>query len=179
MLKTILAALGLSAMATTQPSDRTVYEFTMNSIDKKPVPLADFKGKVLLIVNVASRCGFTPQYEGLEALYKKYKDQGLVVLGFPANDFLWQEPGDEKQIKEFCQLEYGVTFPMFSKIHVKGGDIAPLYKYLTDAKGDVSWNFNKFLIDREGKPVELFGSKTKPDDPKLVGRIEELLKASN
>jgi glutathione peroxidase len=165
-------------MANAQPSDRTVYEFTLNSIDKQPVPLANFKGKVLLIVNVASRCGFTPQYKGLEAIYLKYKDQGLEILGFPANDFLWQEPGDEKQIKEFCTLNYEVTFPMFAKLHVKGGDIAPLYAYLTGATGEsVSWNFNKFLVGRDGKVVTHFGSKVTPEDPALVGAIEAQLKA--
>jgi len=159
----------------------SIYELTMNDIDGNPVNLDSYKGKVLLIVNVASKCGYTYQYEGLQALYETYQDQGLVILGFPANNFMNQEPGVEADIKSFCSLEYGVTFPMFSKISVKGADQHPLYTYLTskdlhpETGGEISWNFNKFLIDREGKVVDRFGSKVKPRDAELVTAIEALL----
>jgi len=158
-----------------------IYDFTMRDIDGKDVSLSAFKGKVLLIVNVASKCGFTPQYEGLEKLYKTYADRGLVVLGFPANDFMGQEPGTEAEIKQFCTLTYGVTFPMFSKISVKGKNIHPLYKFLTSEEtnpefgGAISWNFNKFLIGRDGRIVGRFGSRTKPDDPELIAAVEKAL----
>ncbi len=162
-----------------------VYDFTMQDIDGKAVNLSDFKGKVLLIVNVASRCGFTGQYKELEKLYETHKDQGLVVLGFPANDFMGQEPGTEAEIKSFCTLTYGVTFPMFAKISVKGKDIHPLYAYLTAKEtnpafgGEISWNFNKFLIGRDGAIAARFGSRTKPEDPDLVAAVNEALKAKN
>ena len=159
-----------------------VHEFTMNSIDGQPVPLAQFTGKVMLIVNVASRCGYTPQYAGLEALYRKYKDKGLVILGFPANNFLWQEPGSNQEIKTFCTTKYHVTFPMFSKISVKGKDKAPLYVFLTDKKshpstgGEIGWNFTKFLADRNGRAVARFSSSVAPDSPELVAAVEAALK---
>ena len=135
----------------------SIYDFTMEDIKGDSVNLADFKGEVFLIVNTASKCGFTYQYEGLEKLYETYKDSGLVVLGFPANNFLKQEPGSDEDIATFCSLNYGVTFPMFSKISVKGKDIHPLYEYLTSKEaghefgGKISWNFNKFLISKDGK----------------------------
>ena len=160
----------------------TIHEFTLNSIDGRPTPLAQFKGQVVLIVNVASRCGFTPQYGGLEALYQKYKDKGLVVLGFPANDFLWQEPGTNEEIKAFCSTKYRVTFPMFAKVSVKGGNQTPLYQFLTDKKanpstgGAVGWNFTKFLADRNGKVIARFGSKVAPESPELVKAIEAALR---
>jgi len=159
-----------------------VHEFTMNSIDGQPVPLAQFTGKVMLIVNVASRCGYTPQYAGLEALYRKYKDKGLVILGFPANNFLWQEPGSNQEIKTFCTTKYHVTFPMFSKISVKGKDKAPLYVFLTDKKshpstgGEIGWNFTKFLADRNGRVVARFSSSVAPDSPELVAAVQAALK---
>jgi glutathione peroxidase len=132
-----------------------------------------YAGKVLLVVNVASKCGNTPQYEGLEAMHAKYKDQGFAVLGFPSNDFMGQEPGTEKQIQDFCTLTYGVKFPMFEKVHVKGNDATPLYVSLKAATGDEpDWNFHKFLIDRSGKVVASYPAKTKPDDRKLVADIE-------
>src|ERR1035438_2322006 len=137
----------------------SIHEFTLNSIDGQPVSLAQFKGQVVLIVNVASRCGFTPQYAGLEALYEKYKDRGFVVLGFPANNFLWQEPGTNEEIKSFCSTKYNVTFPMYSKISVKGDDKAPLYQFLTDkgvnpnTGGEIKWNFTKFLVARDGTVI--------------------------
>jgi glutathione peroxidase len=154
----------------------------LNSIDGQPVPLAQFKGKVALIVNVASRCGFTPQYAGLEALYNKYKDKGLVVLGFPANNFLWQEPGTNLAIQAFCSTKYHVTFPMFAKVSVKGADKTPLYQFLTDKKanpstgGEIRWNFTKFLADRNGKVIARFGSKAAPESPELIDAIEAALR---
>jgi glutathione peroxidase len=147
----------------------------MKSIDGKPVDLASYKGKVVLVVNVASRCGYTKQYAGLQKLYDSHKDKGLVILGFPANDFGAQEPGNDEQIAEFCSTKYGVTFPMFSKITVKGGDKAPLYKALTesaDPKGEVAWNFEKFLIGKDGTVVGRFKSGVAPDSAELVKAIE-------
>ena len=140
----------------------SIHDFTLNSIDGAPLSLAQFKGNIALVVNVASKCGFTPQYAGLEALYRKYKGRGFVVLGFPANNFLWQEPGTNAEIKSFCAARYDVTFPMFAKISVKGSDKAPLYRVLTDKAanpstgGDIRWNFTKFLVDRAGKPIGRF-----------------------
>jgi glutathione peroxidase len=157
---------------------KTLYDFTMKDINGSETPLASYKGKVVLVVNVASRCGFTPQYEGLEALYQKYKEKGFVVLGFPANNFLWQEPGTDAEIKTFCSTKYNVTFPMFSKISVKGKDQHPLYKWLTSKETDpqfsgaISWNFNKFLIGPEGKVIARFGSRETPDSADLKKAIE-------
>lgn len=161
----------------------SVYDFTMKDIDGKDVKLDAYKGKVVLIVNTASKCGYTPQYEGLQALYDKYKDKGLVILGFPANNFMGQEPGTEAEIKEFCTLKYKVTFPMFAKISVKGEDQHPLYNYLTnkatnpDFAGDISWNFNKFIVDRSGKVVARFGSKDAPESEAIVSAVEKNLVA--
>jgi glutathione peroxidase len=162
----------------------SIYDFVVTDIDGKEVNLQGYAGKVLLIVNVASKCGFTPQYEGLQALFEKYQQQGFVVLGFPANNFLGQEPGTNQEIKQFCSLTYGVSFPMFSKISVKGDDIAPLYAYLTDEStnpefaGDISWNFNKFLIGRDGTILNRFGSRDSPESEKVVTAIEEALERS-
>jgi glutathione peroxidase len=159
------------------PAANNVHEFTLNSIDGKPVSLADFKGKVVLIVNVASKCGFTPQYTGLEALYEKYKDQGFVIVGVPANNFGAQEPGTNEEIKTFCTRKYNVSFPMMAKVSVKGDDITPLYKYLTETKGgDVKWNFTKFLIGKDGQIAGRFESAVKPDDPALTSAVESALK---
>jgi glutathione peroxidase len=139
---------------------------------------SEYGGNVLLVVNTASKCGFTPQYEALEAMHAKYHDQGFDVLGFPSNDFMGQEPGSEKQIQDFCTLTYGVKFPMFEKVHVRGNDVTPFYKDLKAATGDApAWNFHKYLIDRNGNVVASFGSRTKPDDPKLVAKLESLLAA--
>jgi len=160
----------------------TIHEFTLNSIDGQPTPLAQFKGKVVLIVNVASRCGFTSQYAGLEALYRKYKDRGLVVLGFPANNFLWQEPGTNAEIKSFCTTKYQVTFPMFAKISVKGREKVPLYQFLTDKKanpstgGEIHWNFTKFLGDKNGRVIARFGSSVKPESAEVIRAVEEALR---
>lgn len=155
------------------------YEFTANSLQGKPVPMNNYAGKVILVVNTASKCGLTPQYEGLEKIYEQYKDQGLVVLGFPCNQFANQEPGDDKSISEGCLLNYGVTFPMFEKINVNGPDAHPIYKYLKKAlKGfpgnEIKWNFGKFLLDRNGKPVKRFSPIVKPE--KMAKDIEALLK---
>ena len=153
-----------------------IYDFTMNSIDGKPVSLSEFKGKVILIVNVASKCGYTPQYAGLEALYRKYKDQGLVLVGVPANNFGGQEPGTNEEIKTFCKTKYDVTFPMMAKVSVKGDDITPLYAYLTSTTGgDIKWNFTKFLISRDGKTAGRFESKVAPDAPELTAAVEKAL----
>ena len=178
-MKSILGVLALMSAAAFGAS--SVLEFTMNSIDGAPTSLASFKGKVLLVVNVASRCGFTPQYEGLEKIYEKYKDQGLVIMGFPANNFLGQEPGTNEEIKTFCTRKYNVSFPMFSKISVKGDDKAPLYQFLTDTNlnpttgGEIKWNFTKFLVDRNGKVIERFEPEVKPDSPEVIAAIEKAL----
>jgi glutathione peroxidase len=158
-----------------------IYSFTLNSIDGKPAPLADYKGKVVLVVNVASQCGYTPQYSALEATYEKYKGQGFVILGFPANNFGAQEPGTNEEIKTFCTRKYSVTFPMYAKISVKGPDQAPLYAYLTKdtgagITGDIKWNFTKFLVDRNGKVVQRFESAVTPDSTEVVSAIEKQLK---
>ncbi len=156
----------------------TIADFSATDIDGKDVSLADYQGKVVLVVNTASQCGFTPQYEGLESTYKKYADQGLVVLGFPCDQFGHQEPGTETDIKDFCDVNYGVTFPLFAKVDVNGADAAPLFKWLRSERGGVlgdkiKWNFTKFLVGRDGLPVKRFGSTTKPE--KLAGDIEKAL----
>ena len=153
----------------------------MPSIDGKPAPLANYKGKVVLLVNVASRCGFTPQYTALESTYEKYKDKGFVILGFPANNFGSQEPGTNAEIKTFCQSKYSVTFPMYGKVSVKGDDQTPLYAYLTkDANpalaGEIKWNFTKFLVDRNGKVVARFEPDVTPDSPQITAEIDKLTK---
>jgi len=155
----------------------SIHEFSMNSIDGKPAPLAAYKGKIVLVVNVASRCGYTPQYTGLEALYQKYKSQGLVIVGFPANNFGMQEPGTDEEIKTFCSSKYNVTFPIYSKISVKGGDKAPLYEYLTSTGGgEVKWNFTKFLVGRDGKVITRFESAVTPESTDIVSAVEKALK---
>lgn len=153
----------------------------VKTIDGKEVDLADYKGKVVLVVNVASACGLTPQYEGLQALYEKYGDKGLVVLGFPCNQFGAQEPGTESEIKQFCSSKYKVTFPMFSKVEVNGPGAAPLYQFLTSQEtkpvgaGKISWNFEKFLIGADGKLLQRFSPRTSPDSEELVKAIEAAL----
>lgn len=168
-----------SAEATTQPSGASpaVLNYTVKDIDGNDYDLSKLKGKVVLLVNVASKCGYTPQYKGLESLYESYKDKGFVIVGFPANNFKGQEPGSNEEIKQFCTSKYNVTFPMMSKISVKGDDMHPLYKQLTDAKGQVTWNFNKFLVGKDGKLIEHFDSKVKPDDSKLSSAIDAALAA--
>jgi glutathione peroxidase len=158
-----------------------IYDYCIKDIDGKDVCLDMYKGKVLLIVNVASKCGFTPQYSGLQKLYEKYAERNFVILGFPANNFLWQEPGTNEEIKQFCTLTYNVSFPIFSKISVKGKDTAPLYRYLTEKEtagsfhGKIKWNFTKFLIDRSGAIVDRFEPGDAPENEKVVKRIEEVL----
>ena len=157
----------------------SLYDLTVDDIRGKPVKLSRYKGKVLLIVNTASECGFTPQYKGLEALYEKLGGQGLEVLGFPCNQFGAQEPGDEKAIEHFCELNYGVSFPMFAKIDVNGAKASPLYRHLKSAKKGVlgseaiKWNFTKFLVDREGNVVERYAPQTEPKD--LEADVRKLL----
>lgn len=156
-----------------------IYDIPLTTIEGTPTTLTSHRGSVLLIVNVASKCSFTPQYAGLEELYQKYKDRGLVVLGFPCNQFMWQEPGDGNDIKSFCTLKYNVTFPMFAKVDVNGKNSHPLYKHLkNEARGllgskSVKWNFTKFLVDRDGKVVRRYFTLTKPE--KLAADIEKLL----
>ncbi|MBL8237870.1 MAG: glutathione peroxidase [Bryobacterales bacterium] len=158
-------------------SASSVHEFTMNTIDGKPAPLSVYKGKVVLFVNVASKCGYTPQYTGLQSLYSKYKDKGLVIVGVPANNFGAQEPGSNAEIATFCSRTYNVTFPIMAKVSVKGSDITPLYQYLTASNGgDVKWNFTKFLVGKDGKPVQRFEPGVTPDSPELAMAIEKALK---
>ena len=181
----VLAALdGFRAKAPaggTEVAATGVLGFTVNDIDNKPVDLKKFKGEVCLIVNVASKCGNTPQYKPMEDIYSKYHDKGFEILGFPANNFGAQEPGTNDQIKTFCTSKYKVTFPMFSKISVKGADIAPLYDYLVNKqpdeklRGDVTWNFGKFLVSRKGEVIARFDPKVNPDAPEVTGAIEKAL----
>ena len=179
-MKPLLGALLLMSSAAFAAS--SVHEFTMDALNGTPTPLANFKGKVLLVVSVASQCGHTYQYEGVQALYMKYKDQGLVVAGFPANNFGAQEPGSNAEIGAFCKSKFGVTFPMFSKISVKGSDKAPLYQFLTDKNanpktgGEIPWNFTKYLVDRDGKVIARFDAPVEPESKELISAIEAALK---
>ncbi|HBS27991.1 MAG TPA: glutathione peroxidase [Phycisphaerales bacterium] len=160
-------------------SGASVLGHTVNLIDGTPRALSEYEGKVVLIVNVASQCGLTPQYEGLQKLYEGRREKGLVVLGFPANDFKGQEPGSNSEIAAFCSEKYGVSFPMFEKIAVLGDGRHPLFKQLSDlappAGGAPSWNFTKYLVDRKGNAVQRFDPRTSPEDPALVARIDALL----
>ncbi len=157
-------------------SVKTIYDFKVEALDGGTIDFATFKGKKILIVNTASKCGFTPQYEGLEALYEKYKDH-LVIVGFPANNFGGQEPGSNTAIKEFCKKNYGVSFPMAAKISVKGGDAAPIYKWLCNKSengvldAEIKWNFNKFLLDENGKIIAKFDSKVTPMSEELTSKL--------
>lgn len=163
---------------TTMIFGQTIYDFKVEDINGNTFDLSSLKGKKVMIVNTASKCGFTPQYEQLEALYAKYKDAGFVIIGFPANNFMKQEPGTNADIAEFCQKNYGVTFPMMAKISVKGKDIHPLYKFLTTksmngfSDNDVKWNFQKYLIDEKGQLVKVLGSSTLPNDAAVIQWIE-------
>jgi len=169
---------------TAELKSKSILDFEMKDIDGKDVKLKKYKGNVLLVVNTASKCGYTPQYEGLQKIYDEYKAKGFYVLGFPANNFGGQEPGTESEIKEFCTTKYKVTFPMFAKISVKGDDQDPLYKFLTSKEtnpnfaGDITWNFNKFLIDRNGNVVARFSSKDTPESDAVKQAIEKYLKES-
>jgi len=172
-----LLLLGTVAMA----GEPTIYDFTVNSIEGQSTSLSRYRGKVVLLVNVASRCGYTPQYAALEKVYEKYKDRGLVILGFPANNFGGQEPGSNQEIKTFCSTKYNVTFPMMAKVSVKGDDKTPLYQFLTDKSanpqtgGVIQWNFTKFLIGPSGRPHARFEPNVSPDDPQVTAAIEKEL----
>jgi glutathione peroxidase len=170
------ATIALFTVLTSSAFAASVHDFTLPSIDGAPAPLSAYKGKTVLIVNVASQCGYTPQYTGLEALYRKYKNQGFVVLGFPANNFGAQEPGTNEEIKTFCTRNYNVTFPMYAKISVKGDDQAPLYKFLTESTGGaIKWNFTKILVDGTGKVIGRFEPNVTPESAELVGGVEKAL----
>lgn len=177
-----IVVLAADAVKGDSPDTMNIYSYVMKDIDGKSVSLEQYKGKVLLIVNVASKCGYTPQYKTLEQIYEKYKDRGFVILGFPANNFRSQEPGTDAEIKQFCTVNYNVQFPMFSKISVIGDDIHPLYRYLTSKESDpefsgrIRWNFEKFLIDRKGKIIARFPSATPPDDITVISAIDKALK---
>ena len=175
-------ALAATAFAAPPAADaKSVYDFTLKSIDGQPTPLSEYHGKVLLLVNVASKCGFTPQYTALEAIYEKYKSRGLVIVGVPANNFMGQEPGTNEEIKTFCSKKYNVSFPMMSKLSVKGDDQTPLYQFLTsksaDPKfgGEIKWNFTKFLFDRNGNPVARFEPAVTPDSQEVQSAVESAL----
>jgi glutathione peroxidase len=174
----MLMLLFLSGVAVAGGS-APVYKFKLSTIDGDPTTLGAYKGKVLLVVNVASACGFTPQYTALEAVYEKYKDKGLVIVGVPANNFANQESGTNAEIKQFCSAKFHVKFPMMSKVSVKGDDKTPLYQYLTSAPnvgGEIKWNFTKFLIARNGQPIARFEPAVTPDSPEVISAIESALK---
>lgn len=162
-------------------AEKNVFDYTLSTIDGQPAPLSAYKGKVVMLVNVASRCGFTPQYAALEAIYEKYMDRGFVIVGIPANNFGAQEPGTNQEIKTFCQSKYNVTFPMMSKVSVKGDDKTPLYQYLTDKAanpkmgGEIQWNFTKFLVGPDGQVIARFEPKVTPDSPEVTSAIESAL----
>jgi glutathione peroxidase len=173
---TLLLAAGMASAA-----DKSVLDIPLKDIDGKDTSLKAYEGKVLLVVNVASRCGLTKQYKELQALHEKFKDQGFSVVGFPCNDFGAQEPGTNEEIKTFCSTKYKVSFPLFDKLHVKGAEQHPLYSALTGKDGafpgDVKWNFGKFLIGKDGKPLQRFEPKTTPDDASVVSAIEKAIAA--
>ncbi|MEI8109811.1 MAG: glutathione peroxidase [Chitinophagia bacterium] len=173
-MKKILALVGMVILtAFSKIEQPSIHQFTVKSIDGGTINFASFKGKKILVVNTASQCGYTPQYEGLQKLYQTHKDK-LVVVGFPANNFMGQEPGSDNEISEFCKARFGVTFPLASKISVKGSDMAPIYQWLTSKEkngvldASISWNFNKFLLDENGKMIAYFGSKVKPDSEEIL-----------
>lgn len=176
-LLAVLLTLPVIAMA----AGKSIYDYTLNSIDGQPTSLSSYKGKVVLLVNVASKCGYTPQYAALQSTYEKYKDKGLVIVGIPANNFGAQEPGTNEEIKTFCSRKYNVTFPMMAKVSVKGADQTPLYQFLTDKAanpntgGEIKWNFTKFLFDRDGKPVARFEPDVTPDSNPVTSAIEKAL----
>ena len=183
----LIAVAGLVGWKTAHAEDTKAtgpLEFTVKDIDGNDVALSKYKGKVLLFVNVASKCGLTGQYEKLVELKTKYAEKGFEILGFPANNFMGQEPGSDAEIKVFCQTKYNVNFDMFSKISVKGKDIHPLYKFLTEEAtdpkfpGEINWNFEKFLIGRDGQVINRFSPRTKPDDEEVIKAVEEALAAA-
>jgi len=172
------ALVSATPVSAAESSCPPVLDHKFASLQGEPISLCQFRGKALLIVNTASECGYTPQYEGLEALYRRYRDQGLVVLGFPANDFGGQEPGSNHEIAQFCRVNYGVTFPMFAKTSVVGANANSLYRQLAARTGKPPrWNFHKYLLDRAGQPVAAFESAVEPADPRLTSEIEKLLAA--
>jgi len=176
-----LAAAPSHVIADQETQASQIYDFTMDDIDGKPRPLSEFKGKVMMVVNTASFCGNTPQYEDLQTLYEQYRDQGFTILAFPANDFGQQEPGNNKEIAEFCYTKYSLEFPLFSKITVLGDQKHPLYRYLTENTsfpGEIKWNFQKFLVDRQGQVIARYAPKQKPLTPEIVQDIERALKTS-
>ncbi len=180
-LMKILTTLAALLAATTLMADSKLLDIPLKDIDGKATSLKAYQGKVMLVVNVASRCGLTPQYKGLEALHRKFKDQGFTVLGFPSNDFGGQEPGTTAEIKEFCSTKYDVTFPMFDKVSVKGSGQHPLYAALTGQSspfpGDIGWNFGKFLIGADGKILARFDSRVSPESADLISAVEKALAA--
>ena len=178
MKRLLIVAFIAMALLNTSMAQKSFHDFTVTSITGEEVNLSQFKGKKVLVVNTASNCGFTPQYDGLQALWEKYGDKNFVIIGFPANNFMKQEPGSNDEIASFCKLNYGVTFPMMAKISVKGSDIHPLYAWLTTKSQNgvlsagVKWNFQKFIIDEEGRVVDYFAPTTKPDDKRIIRWIE-------
>jgi len=180
-MKTVAIIVTISLLQMLAARAGSLYDIPVKDIDGKDTTLAGYKGKVLLIVNVASHCGYTPQYKGLEALYKKYQDQGFVILGFPCNQFGGQEPGSDADIKQFCTSKYDVTFPLFDKIEVNGANRHPLYVLLAGPDspfpGNITWNFNKFLIGKDGKILKRFDSKATPESPEVTQAIEAALAA--
>ena len=168
--------LALSLPAAERKVPMSLHEITLRTLDGKSQSLAAYKGKVVLAVNVASECGFTPQYAGLQKLYTDYRDRGLVILGFPCNQFGAQEPGTAAQIESFCQKNYGVTFPLFEKLDVKGAHQAPVYQFLTAKHGEPAWNFHKYLVGKDGQVLQAFPSKVAPESAELRAAIEAALK---
>ncbi len=177
-LAILISLISLELIAQKHNMQKTIHDFTVLDIEGKDYPLAQLKGKKVMIVNTASKCGLTPQYEELQSLYESFKEDGLVIIGFPANNFMGQEPGDEKEIAAFCQANYGVTFPMMSKIEVIGDEQHELYKYLTSKSlngvedSEVQWNFQKYLIDASGKIAKVIGPKTSPKDSEIIGWLK-------
>ncbi len=179
-MKLLIIITSVVALITSSERTDSIYQYELNAIDGKKISLEEFKGSAILIVNTASECGYTGQYEGLQNLYEEYKDEGFVVLGFPANNFGGQEPGSDEEIAEFCEINFGVTFPLFSKVSVVGDDQHPLFKKLTSAEnpdftGDIGWNFEKFLIDRNGNLVRRFRSNVEPMSKELTGALKSIL----
>ncbi len=181
MHKTVALLFASAALTLAPMQAASIYDYTLNSIDGISTPLTSFRGKVVMLVNVASRCGYTPQYAGLESLYEKYKAQGFVIVGIPANNFMSQEPGTNAEIKTFCKSKYDVQFPMMSKVSVAGADKAPLYQYLTSeranpkAGGEIKWNFTKFLIGKDGQLLDRFEPAVTPGDPAVAAAIDKAL----
>ncbi len=176
----VLGFLPQKNLTAEQRSQDTPLKFKVKSINGQEVDLQQYKGKVIMIVNTASKCGLTPQYKALESLYQKYKDRGFIILGFPANNFMNQEPGTNEEIKSFCELNYKISFPIFEKVSVDGSDMCPLYQFLTSKDnapfdGSIKWNFTKFLIGKDGKTVARFEPKVKPDDSSVIEAIEKEL----